>query len=209
MDNVAGTQVQMSAMTTENKRMMVSRSDRSNAAASGTSSKPVRARGFSLAELLITLAVIMITAAIVGPAVKNSYEVYKFRGAVTSTTGAIRSARYQAMAQGVSYRLVFDHTAGTYQVTQSAATDPSGTGAFSNVGAAKLMSGSSLNPGLGADITLQFIPSGAVKLVSGTGPTISSCGAAVSPPPCTLTLTYRGNTEAISVTGYGTITVTP
>lgn len=200
----------MSAMPTENKHMIrVSRSDRRIAAASGTSSMPVGARGFSLAELLVTVAVIMITAAIVGPAVKNSYEVYKFRGAVTSTSSAIRSARYQALAQGVSYRLVFNHTAGTYQLQQSAATDPSGTGAFTNVGNTQLMSGSSLNPGLGADITLQFIPSGAVKLVSGSPAAISSCGAAVSPPPCTLTLTYRGNTETISVTGYGTITVSP
>jgi len=189
--------------------MRSSRSDRRIAAKSGTSSLPANARGFSLAEMLVTLAIILITSAIVGPAVKNSYEVYKFRAAVTSTSGAIRSARYQAMAQGVSYRLAFNHTAGTYQVTQSAATDPSGTGAFTNVGSAQLMSGSSLNPGLGADITLQFMPSGAVKLVSGSPAAISSCGAAVSPPPCTLTLTYRGNTETISVTGYGTITVTP
>ncbi|PYP90044.1 MAG: hypothetical protein DMG65_12530 [Candidatus Angelobacter sp. Gp1-AA117] len=194
----------------ENEHMIrFSRSDRSIAAASGTSSMPAHARGFSLAEMLVTLAVIMITTAIVGPAVKNSYETYKFRGAVTSTTGAIRSARYQAMAQGYSLRMVFGHTAGTYQLQRSADTDPSGTGAFTSLGNTRLMSGSSLNPGLGADITLQFIPSGAVKLVSGSPATMSSCGAAVSPPPCTLTLTYRGNTETISVTGYGTITVSP
>lgn len=203
-------QAQKSAMSMENEYMIrFSRSDRSIAAESGTSSLPARVRGFSLAEMLVTVAIILITSAIVGPAVRNSYEVYKFRGAVTSTAGAIRSARYQAMAQGYSTRLVFNSAAGTYQVQRSADTDPSGTGAFTNLGAAQLMSGSSLNPGLGADITLQFIPSGAVKLVSGAGPTISSCGAAVTPPPCTLTLTYRGNTEAISVTGYGTITVTP
>ena len=200
----------MSVLPMENEHMIrLSRSDRRIAAKSGTSSLPAHARGFSVAEMLITLAIILITSAIVGPAVKNSYDVYQFRGAVTSTTGAIRSARYQAIAQGVSYRLAFNHTAGTYQLQQSAATDPSGTGAFTNVGNTRLMSSSSLNPGLGADITLQFIPSGAVKLVSGSPATISSCGAAVSPPPCTLTLTYKGNTETISVTGYGTITVSP
>src|SRR5438445_9543888 len=88
--------------------------------ASETSSMPTGARGFSLVELLVTVAIIMITAAIVGPAVKNSYDVYQFRSAVASTSGAIRSARYQAIAQGSSYRLVFDSVAATYQLQKSA-----------------------------------------------------------------------------------------
>ena len=171
--------------------------------------RAVSASGFSIIELVVTVAILMIAVAITAPMVSSTMANYQFKNSLSTATGAIKSARYQAIDTGYSWRLVFDSTAMTYQLQENT-TDPSGaTGTFSNVKTAVPLAGVSYKPTLSANLTMQFSPSGAVKVVTGSGATlaVTSCGAV--PAPCTFTLSYKGNTETVTVSAYGNISITP
>jgi prepilin-type N-terminal cleavage/methylation domain-containing protein len=154
-------------------------------------------RGFSMLELTITVLIVLIGSMIALPAINSVIGTYRLGSAVSSVTGVIHVARYQAISSGYAYQVVFSKTAATFQV-QSNPTWPTGT--FSNycVPAAAScpvpLSGSSIPVVLGADTTLQFRPNGMVTAVVGSTP---------------LTLTYLTKTESIAVSTYGNIKVTP
>jgi len=151
--------------------------------------------GFSVAELVVVVAIILIVAAISVPIVNNATAMYRLRGAISNVTGAIQSTRYQAIYQGYSYQAVFDATAKTYQVQSK----PIGAAAFSNVGTASVWSESAQAVTLDANITLTFTPGGKVTLNNNT----AQC-------PCQMTMTYPGRTpEVITVSAYGDINVNP
>jgi prepilin-type N-terminal cleavage/methylation domain-containing protein len=180
-----------------------------HASANGTGTQV--APGFSLMELVVTVAIVLIVAAIAIPLVQNAMGSYQFQSGVVSATGAIRSTRYQAIANGYPFQLVFSKANSTFQVQKDPTQTTFGTfdGNFANVGSALPLSSSAATPGLSADLTLQFSPSGAVKVVtvsSGTT-TVTSCGGTGN--PCQLVLAYGGKTETITVSAYGNINVTP
>lgn len=147
-------------------------------------------QGFTLIEMMIVLAITVIVTAIAVPMLNNVMSTYRLRAAVASVTGAIQSSRYQAISSGYAYQIVLNKTAGTFQVQ----SDPNHVGIFSNVGNAIPLASSSIPVGLGADTTLQFRPSGLVAATVGAQ---------------TLTLTYLGKTETITVSNYGNVKVTP
>jgi Tfp pilus assembly protein FimT len=148
-------------------------------------------------EMVITVLIVLIGTVIALPLVNRVMGAYRLRSAVSSVTGLIQSARYQAISSGYAYQVVLSKTASTFQV-QSNPTWP--TGAFSNycVPAAAScpvpLSNSGINVVLGADTTLQFRPSGMVTATAGS---------------TSLTLTYGGKTQTVAVSTYGNITVTP
>lgn len=154
-------------------------------------------RGFSMLELTITVLIVLISSVIALPAIHSVIGTYRLSSAVSSVTGVIQTARYQAISSGYAYQVVFSKTASTFQV-QSNPTWPTGT--FSNycVGTATScpipLSSSSIPVVLGADTTLQFRPNGMVTATVGSTP---------------LTLTYLTKTESIAVSTYGFIKVTP
>ena len=154
-------------------------------------------RGFTLVELLVTLAVALILTAMAVPLLRSSMRDYQLRGAVSSVTGAVQAARYRALAAGYPFRLVLNKAAGTYLVQ----SEPPPAAAFSNIGNATPLSGSSVAAILNADTTLEFHPSGRVLCPVGT--TDATTGVT------TLTLTLNGKTETITVSRYGNINVTP
>jgi Tfp pilus assembly protein FimT len=146
--------------------------------------------GFTLLEMLLVVAITIVVAAIAVPTFNKVMSTYRLRAAVSSVTGAIQSARYQAISSGYAYQIVLKKTAGTMQVQ----SDPNRTGTFANVGNAIPLSSSSIVVVLNADTTLQFRPSGLVQATTGS---------------TTLTLTYGANTETITVSNYGNVKVTP
>lgn len=151
---------------------------------------PRRSRGFSLLEMVIVVAICLIVAAIAVPTINSVMTTYRLRAAVSSVTGAIQTTRYQAISSGYAYQIVLSKTNSTFQVQ----SDPNRTGNFANVGNAIPLASSSIPVVLGADTTLQFRPSGLVQAAVGA---------------TTLTLTYGGNTETITVSNYGNVKVTP
>jgi prepilin-type N-terminal cleavage/methylation domain-containing protein len=149
-----------------------------------------RRSGFSLIELVTTLAIIMIVMALAVPLVQGAIAQYKLKSAVMSVTGVIQITRYHAISSGYPYRVAFDNAALTYQIQ----SDPNSNGGWANVGTAVPFASSSIRPTLNANITLQFRPNGAVSTVVGALP---------------VTLTLGNTTETIAVSNYGNIKVTP
>ena len=154
-------------------------------------------RGFSMLELLVTLAVALILVAMAVPLVRSSMRDYQLRSAVSSVTGAIQATRYRALSAGYPFRLVLDKAAGTFQVQ----SEPPPAVAFSNVGSAAPLSGSSVAAILNTDTTLEFHPSG--RILCPVGTVDATTGVT------TLTLTLTGKTETITISRYGNINVTP
>jgi prepilin-type N-terminal cleavage/methylation domain-containing protein len=156
------------------------------------------ARGFTLLEMLFAVVIVVVLTAIAIPLMTNVLAVYRMRSAVSSVTGLIQSARYQAISSGYAYQVVLTKSTSTYQV-QSDPTWPTAT-TFTNycvppaTSCPVPLSNSGIVAVLGTDTTLQFRPSGMVTAIVGS---------------TTLTLTYGGKVETITVSSYGNIKVTP
>jgi prepilin-type N-terminal cleavage/methylation domain-containing protein len=140
-------------------------------------------RGFTLIELLGVVAIALVVMGMALPIVQSSNSKFQVRAAVSSVAGVIQQTRYQAIAQGYPFQVVFNHSAGTYQITSS----PTNNGVFTNVGGAVPFSSSTT---LGADATLQFSGGGSVKATAGT---------------MILVLTRSGKTGTITVSNYGNV----
>lgn len=148
------------------------------------------AQGFTLLELVFVVLIALLLTVIALPVLNDVMVGFRLRSAVSSVTGAIQSTRFQAISSGYPYQVVLDKTVSTIQVQ----SDPNRTGTFANLGSAIPLSGSSIPVVLGTSTTLQFRPSGLVTAAAGS---------------TTLTLTYGGKTETITVSSYGNIKVTP
>lgn len=155
-----------------------------------------RERGFTAVELLVTVAIVIITVAMAIPLIQNATNTFRLRSAVASLTGVIQQARYQAISHGYSYQLIMNSATSTYQLQSNPCSPqpPPAAACWGNVGGTVPLSGSSVNATLSANTTLVFHPSGLVQATTGTQ---------------NFTLTYSGSPEAFTVTNYGKVTVTP
>lgn len=159
------------------------------------------ARGFTLLELVVVVAIAMILGAIAIPFIGNTMRVYKMRAGVTSVTSAISSARYQAIFHGCKTQVVFTASSYSYQIQsqQPAIGGQACLAAYANVGGAVPLMGKGI--AINQNVTMTFSPGGAV----GSTPAMN---------PIQMVLTYPGFTttvqqETIQVSNYGNITVTP
>ena len=156
------------------------------------------ARGFTIVELVIVVAIAMVVIAMAVPGIRRVTQLYAMRSAVTSLTSAIQSARYNAIFHGCRYQLVFTAASKSYTVANMvpAAGGQTCNAAYSAPGPAIPIQGRGAS--LGANITLQFLPSGFVQSVP--------AGAIA------MTVSYTGSglpNKQIAVSNYGQITVTP
>jgi Tfp pilus assembly protein FimT len=149
-------------------------------------------RGFSMIEAVVTVAIIMVLTAAVIPMVQVTFRIYQLRSAVASVRGIIQSTRYRAISDGYPYQITFDSAKGTYQVANNPGFQTVPPPAYTNIGAAQPLSGSSVVVTLSADQTMQFSPSGKVTFVTGAG---------------SFTLTLLGNTKTFTVSQYGNVNV--
>jgi Tfp pilus assembly protein FimT len=147
-----------------------------------------RAGGFTLIELVISVAVTVVLTTISVPIVSHVLQGYRLRAAVSNVSGAISATRYRAIYQGYPFALTLDKANATYQLSSKA---PSAT-SFSDVGSAIPFQTAGIS--LDQDNTLTFSPSGVVSASAGS--------------PITVKLTYQGKTETITVSSYGNIKVT-
>jgi prepilin-type N-terminal cleavage/methylation domain-containing protein len=165
------------------------------------SSKPYQARaarGFTVVELVIVVAIALVVMAMAVPGIRRVTQLYAMRAAVTSVTGAIQSARYNAIFHNCRYQLVFTAASKSYTVANMvpAAGGQTCNAAYSAPGPAIPIQGRGAS--LGANITLQFLPSGFVQSVP--------AGAIA------MTVSYAGSgipDKQITVSNYGQITVAP
>ncbi len=113
-------------------------------------------RGFSLTEMVVVLAILMLLMAIIIPTIGPMRRQGRMKAGVASVAGALRLARSMAIAQSAIYSVDFETS-----------TDPdevriySGTGSKSKPDRIELLPERvSLHPPLPADGALQFQPDG-------------------------------------------------
>lgn len=167
----------------------------------GVSVRARAARGFTLLELVVVIAIASILAAMAVPTIVNTLRVYRMRAAVSSVSGAISSARYQAIFHGCKTQIAFTATTYNYQVSseQPAYGGQACLAAYANVGPVTPLMGQGV--AINQNVTFTFSPGGAVS----STPVMN---------PMQMTLTYPGfvtsvPTEVITVSTYGNVTVAP
>jgi len=152
-----------------------------------------RNAGFSLLELVMTLTVGVILAAMAVPAVKSSVQYFSsaFRGVKRHRSNPVDalSRDFSTAAPTTSPSI---RPQNTFQVASETNGGNSCAASFSNVGTAVPFAASAV--GLNQNFTLQFKPSGYVQANTGT---------------TTFTLTYGSTTKTLTVSTYGNINVTP
>jgi Tfp pilus assembly protein FimT len=144
--------------------------------------------GTTMMEAALVVSIVMVLLGMAIPKFINAISTYKLRAAAESAAWAMQSTRYQALQKGYTYELTINATNNTYQVLSK----PVGAGSFSNVGSAVPMTSAPVV--VSATTTLTFSPNGTISLVAGAQ---------------TITFTYQGQTETVTVTNYGSVTVTP
>ena len=155
--------------------------------------------GFSLLEMLIVVALILVMGAMAMPTLMRTQRNYHLNQAAAAVTGAIQATRYQAMMRGCPFTLAIPQTNAartnaTYQLQSQvlSGTPPTCAAGFTNVGLATPWS-SSQDVSLAAATTLQFNPNGTVQPVTGT---------------LTLVLSNGNTTNTITVSGVGNVKTT-
>src|SRR5437660_1572571 len=121
------------------------------------------ARGFTVLELVIVVAIGLILAGLAAPIIGNTMRVYKMRSAVTSMTSLISNARYQAIFHGCKTQVVFTAPAYTYQISsqQPALGGQACQAAYAPVTGVLALTGTGIS--LNQTVTLTFSPGGAVS----------------------------------------------
>lgn len=167
----------------------------------GASVRARAARGFTLLELLVVIAIASILAAMAVPGFVNTLRVYKMRSAVSSVTGLISNARYQAIFHGCKTQIVFTASSYTYQISseQPAYGGQACLTAYAPITPVLPITGQ--NIAINQTVTFTFSPGGNVASTPAMNPMV-------------MTLSYPGFSstvpnEQITVTTYGNITVTP
>lgn len=150
--------------------------------------------GFSLIEMLVSIAIILIMLAISLPFLTGNRRSYHLSQATTAATGAIQATRYQAIMTGCPYRITFTAAKTTYRLQTQVltGTPPACAAGWSNVGLATPWAFSkdvSMTP----TTTLQFNPNGMVVATVGT---------------TTFALSNGDTTNAITVSGVGNVKIT-
>jgi cell division protein FtsL len=174
---------------------------RSSNITKGATVRTRSARGFTVLELVIVVAIAMIMAAMATPIITNTLRVYKMRSGITSVTSAISSGRYQSIFHGCKTQIVFTASSYSYQIQseQPAIGGQAFLAAFANVGGVVPLMGKGV--AINQNVTFTFSPGGGVT----STPAMN---------PMQMVLTYPGFTgtvpqETIQVSNYGNITVTP
>jgi Tfp pilus assembly protein FimT len=146
------------------------------------------AKGFSLVEMLIMLAIGTILTIMAVPSIKAGLRNYRIDGAISSITWSIHSTRYQSLMNGYPYQVVFTSANNSYQIQNL----PTGSASYANVGSSVPFSAYPVV--LSADTTLNFKPNGFVQATTGA---------------LNFTITYQGVCQKLTVTNYGNVSISP
>jgi Tfp pilus assembly protein FimT len=159
-----------------------------NRAECGTRRGRLKVAGFTLAEMMIMIAMGLVILIMAFPHIDSAVHAAQLNGAVSSATWAIQSTRYQAIMKGYPYQLAFTTSNNSYQIS-SDSTWPGAT-TFTNIGTAVPLTSSAVT--LSANTTFQFSGNGSVSATVGN---------------MNFQISYQGVTHTITVSNYGSITV--
>jgi len=143
-------------------------------------------RGFSIPELLVTLVVAMIIAAVAMPLYTSVMSNLHMNGTAVAISGAVSRTRYQAVMTSQTYTLVITTPANTYVVKNLSTGVSAAAVPLPNPVIA-------INGGTAGTYTFTFNPNG----------TVAGAGGGAIPA---LALTYQGRETDITVSGVGNVT---
>jgi prepilin-type N-terminal cleavage/methylation domain-containing protein len=170
---------------------------RSSQIRKGATIRARAARGFTLLELVVVVAIAMVLAAIAVPIINNSMRVYNFRSSISAFTGIVQSTRYNAIYHGCPYQLTFTASPMTYTVASEVPAVGTNTCLLAMGPASAAVPLPGRGAALNGNLTLLFHPSGLVQATTGNLTTTS--------------MTFPGIAQAenIQVSAFGRIYVTP
>jgi len=143
-------------------------------------------RGFTLLELLVVLLIVLVLSAIALPQLQAALNSYRLNAAVSASTWAIQTTRYQAIMHGYPYQIAFNAANNTFQVS----SEPGGAAGFASVGNAVPFTNQLVT--FSTNTTLQFSPNGSVSPVLGA---------------MTYAISNQNGTKNVTVSNYGSITI--
>jgi len=144
-----------------------------------------RSRGYSLVEIIMAMLIGSVLTAVAIPSVQSGIYNYRINSAVAMAKWAIQSTRFQALAKGYPYQVVFTASSASYQIQNL----PSGT-TYQNVGTAIPLASWPMT--FSQNTTINFLPNGFVSATVGSN---------------AFTITYKGVTATVTVSNYGNVTV--
>jgi len=156
-----------------------------------------RSAGFSLLEMVMVIALIMIMGAIAIPTLRSSRRTYHLGQSSTTIAGAVQAARYQAIMTGCPQTITIPQTNAAFSNTTYQLVKQKPNTANPPVCAADTTDtipwSTSNDVSLTAAVTMQFNPNGLMQVTAGTLPMV-------------LSNTYTTNT--ITVSGAGNVKTT-
>lgn len=90
-------------------------------------------KGFTLIELMVTVAVLAVLAAVATPAFNDFFQRYRLRGAADDVVSLLASARAEAVARNRDVAIVFTGSDAAWCVGATAGTDPAAGQAVSAI----------------------------------------------------------------------------
>lgn len=143
-------------------------------------------RGYTMIEIVMALLIGSILTAMAIPQVKSGLYNYRLNSAVAMAKWAIQSTRFQALAKGYPYQVVFTASSVNYQIQDL----PTGAASYQNVGSVVPLASWPMT--FSQDTTINFLPNGFVSATVGGN---------------SFTITYQGTTATLTVSNYGNVTV--
>jgi Tfp pilus assembly protein FimT len=137
-----------------------------------------RTRGFSVIELVVSCAVVMILTAIAIPSLTRSYQTYQLNSAATQLSGMLKLTRFEAIRRNTPITCQFQQNGGTWQISINSPAAPTqfvmssttlvASGVPSSASIASSMNAAALTTLSGANAAVTFDQRGAV--VPNAGP---------------------------------------
>ena len=161
--------------------------------------------GFSLIEMLVSLAIILVMVAVALPFLFGNRRSYHLTSAATAAAGAIQATRYKAIMTGCATSIAFTNSSTNYQMqyAQLVGTPPACDTNWSNLGNATPWSTSG-DVSVSPTATLQFCPNG-TQISPGSPTLCGSSGATVTWGSLVFSNGFTTNT--ITVSGVGNVNV--
>lgn len=168
-----------------------------------------RADGFSMVELLVTVAIAGIVMAMALPIMNNTITSMHLGSAAGSLAGAFQSTRYIAISTGCPYQLTVVPSSNSYQLQtlQISGTPPTCAANYSNVGNPAGNPNTGPTPFASSDISttfstpIQFNPDGTVSAAGVVG--IVTPGCFIVP----ITAYHSSAIKTVKITGIGNVSV--
>jgi prepilin-type N-terminal cleavage/methylation domain-containing protein len=153
--------------------------------------------GFTLLEMLVVISVVGIMMAISLPIINTTLINMHVASAASSLSGAVQTARYQAISTGCPVQFTTIPASNSYQLATEVVTGspPACASTYTNVG--------NPVPFASSDV---LVPS--VTFLLNPGGTVTSTSVVTAPASFSMQVTNGSTSKTVTVNGVGNVTIT-